>query len=394
MLNTKPPTDQRAGIRPIAFVLQNGGSIGAPVTLKVRPEDLTRTEPSRINVTQTLGRDVSGWVDNFGQSLPSVTISGHTGWRTSAGSGEDGAEAFERLNELVVHEYHAAKQAAIDAGIDPATVKLLFVDMLDNFAWNVAPMQFTLRRSKSRPLLFQYSIQMQAIATSIDTQFQFLPNFGSFAGGKLALGGVLGKLIGFARDVQNWVAKAIAFKDKALAPIALTVKTFMGMANVVLSVVNSIVDSPKLLASSTAGSLIGIAKDMASVGLGVFRTVSNIAGLPSDLKANLVQVAGAYNEVICIFSNALKPGKVYENFEGIYGASNCSSTTGGRQASAYVNSNVFGLLQDGSVPVSLSSGAYSSMQAIGRTDPVLAPMPLAEIGRNLSIINDGVRIAA
>jgi hypothetical protein len=155
-------------------VLQNGLGFGSPVTLKVRPEDLTRTEPSRVSVHQTLGRVVNGWADNFGEGLPSVTIAGTTGWRTSAASGEDGAQAFETLNRLVVHEYHEAKQAAIDSGMDPATVKLLFVDMLDGFTWNVAPMNFVLRRSKSRPLLFQYNIVLQAISTDIDNPLRIL----------------------------------------------------------------------------------------------------------------------------------------------------------------------------------------------------------------------------
>lgn len=394
MLTTKAPTDQRAGVRPIAFVLQKGGSFGTPVTLKVRPEDLTRTEPSRIAVTQTLGREVIGWSDNFGAGLPTVNISGHTGWRTSAGSGEDGAEAFETLNTLIMEEYHQAKQAAVDAGTDPATVKLLFVDMLDDFVYSVAPMQFVLRRSKNRPLLFQYNIQMQAISTSIDTQFQVLPFFGSFGGGKFALGGVLGKLVQFAKTVQGWVAKAIAFKDKVLAPIAATVKTFMNTVNIVLSVVNSVVDSAKALVTSTVKSVVAIAKDLASVGLNLFRTITNIANLPSDIKAEFGKIGSAFNEVICIFSNALRPGSGYEEFDGIYGASNCSSTTGGRPISAFTNSNVFGLMQPGERQVMVTSDAYSAIQSVKSSDPVLAPMPIQEIGRNLTAINDGVRLAA
>ena len=109
------PTDQRAGVRPISFLLDAGGSLSDPVMLKVRPEDLTRTEPSRITVHQTLGRDRSGWADNFGAGLPTVTIAGHTGWRDT-GTGEDGVKAFERLNTLVMQSYHAARQAAISVG--------------------------------------------------------------------------------------------------------------------------------------------------------------------------------------------------------------------------------------------------------------------------------------
>lgn len=392
MFGQTAPTDQRAGVRPIAFVLQNGLSFGTPVTLKVRPEDLTRTEPSRVAVHQTLGRVVNGWSDNFGEGLPSVTIAGTTGWRTSAASGEDGAQAFETLNQLVAHEYHAAKQTAIDSGMDPARVKLLFVDMLDNFTWNVAPTSFVLRRSKSRPLLFQYNIVLQALSTEIDNPLRILPFAGSIPAGLDALGGVIGRLSSFAGSIQGWVAQAVAFKDKLLAPIAGTVARFAQMSTQVFEIVRGTVASVKNGISSTANSLIRIAGDMATVGINIFRTISSIAGLPAHLKTALGRVAGAYNEVFCIFSNSLRPRKTYEDYSDLYGASNCSSTTGGRGASPYVNTNAFALMQEERGPVSITSSAYSSISAVSRGDPVLAPIPLSELGRHVDQINGGVRV--
>ena len=53
----------------------------AQIGLVIRPEELTRTDPSRINDTRTLG---GAWSDNFGEGLSSLTISGHTGWRGMA----------------------------------------------------------------------------------------------------------------------------------------------------------------------------------------------------------------------------------------------------------------------------------------------------------------------
>lgn len=392
MFGQTAPTDQRAGVRPIAFVLQKGLSFGTPVTLKVRPEDLTRGEPSRISVNQTLGRVVSGWADNFGEGLPSVTIAGNTGWRSSAASGEDGAQAFETLNHLVAHEYHQAKQVAIDSGIDPATVRLLFVDMLDNFTWNVAPMRFDLRRSKSRPLLYLYNIQLQAISTEIDNPLMILPFAGNIPAGLGALGGVIGRIASFADKIKGWVAQAVAFKDKLLAPVANAVSTFTRMAHQVFGIVQGVVSSVKNAISSTANSLIGIARDLASVGTGIFRTLSSIASIPGHLKAALGRVAGAFNEVVCIFSNSLRPRKIYNNFDDMYGASNCSSTTGGRGASIYANSNAFSLMQMERGPVSVTSSAYSSISSISRGDPVLAPMPISELGRHVEQINSGVRV--
>lgn len=391
-MNTVAPFDQRAGVRPIAFVLQNGEDFSDPVTLKIRPEDLTRTETSRATVTQTLGRGQQGWVDSFGEGLPSCRISGHTGWRASTASGEDGAAAFETLNWLIMKGYHQGKQDAIDAGSDPAEVKLLFIDMLDNFCWSVNPVVFELKRNKSRPLLFQYNIFLQSISTDVENQFIVMPFRGTMAGGLAAMGGVLGKLGSLLGSIKGWIAKAVAFKDALLAPIAGAIQKFTAMAHAVFGAVQDVVTDLKNGISSTANSLIGMAGDIASVGVGLYRTISSIAGIPGHLKSALSQVAGAFNEMACILANSLRPRKSYSDYDGLFGASNCSSTTGGRAPSMYVNTNAFDLMQTERSPISMSSGALSSISTLGGMDPILAPMPLQEIHRHVDLINNGVTL--
>lgn len=392
MLAKPAPTDQRAGVRPISFVLDDAGSLGTSVTLNVRPEDLTRNEPARATVHQTLGRDTTGWVDHFGEGLPSVTIAGHTGWRHAIGTGMDGVQAFQALNDLVAHAYPQAKQAAIDRGTDPAQVKLLFVDMLDDFAWSVVPTNFVLRRSKSRPLLMQYNISLQAVSTSVDSGVLQLPFFGNVFGGLNALDRLMEKFSSFEWQVEDWVSRALAFVDRGLGPIASTVKTFVGMTNRALGAVNTVVRGAKNVINGTANRLIGIASDLASVGVNVFRTINNIRNLPSDLKAAIGRVASAYNEVLCIFSNSLRQRKTYEEYTGLYGASNCSSTTGGRQDSAYANMNAFELMQPARDNAAFSSSALAGVSALSRMDPVMAPMPMPEIGRHLSNVVVGVSL--
>lgn len=392
MLAKPAPTDQRAGVRPISFVLDDAGSLGTSVTLNVRPEDLTRNEPARATVHQTLGRDTTGWVDHFGEGLPSVTIAGHTGWRHAIGTGMDGVQAFQALNDLVAHAYPQAKQAAIDRGTDPAQVKLLFVDMLDDFAWSVVPTNFVLRRSKSRPLLMQYNISLQAVSTSVDSGVLQLPFFGNVFGGLNALDRLMEKFSSFEWQVEDWVSRALAFVDRGLGPIASTVKTFVGMTNRALGAVNTVVRGAKNVINGTANRLIGIASDLASVGVNVFRTINNIRNLPSDLKAAIGRVASAYNEVLCVFSNSLRQRKTYEEYTGLYGASNCSSTTGGRQDSAYSNMNAFELMQPARDNAAFSSSALAGVSALSRMDPVMAPMPMPEIGRHLSNVVVGVSL--
>ena len=391
-LSGATPQTQVSGKRPISFILDDGGVFSAPVTLVLRPEDLTRTEPARASVYQTMGRDISGWVDHFGSGLPSVTIAGHTGWRDVSGRGMDGAAAFAALNQLVAHDFPAAKQAAIDKGLDPGAVKLLFIDDLDGFAWSVVPNVFTLRRNKASPLLIRYNIVMQAVSTSVDRPKVITPDLGSESVGLGALDRAIAKIQSFAGKVESWVKRALDTVDGVLGPIAKTIKNFVGLANTVFGAVNSVVRSVSNLGRGLANRVIAIAGDVANVGRNIFRSFNAIRNLPADLKASLGRVASAFNEVACIFKNSLRPRKTYEEYSGLYGASNCSSTTGGRQDSAYANLNAFQQMQGKKDVVTANAAALAGISTLKNADPVLAPVPLQEIGRHTTNIVTGLAL--
>ena len=369
------PTDQRAGIRPIVFVLDDGQSLDA-VTLPIRPEDLNRNEGSRATVHQTLGRDVAGWVDNFGPALPSCTISGNTGWRYAAGIERDGFQSFEDLNDLVMRKYHAAKQAAIDAGRDPAMVKLIFVDVLDHFAWSVVPMQFVLRRSKSRPLLFQYNITLQAISTSVDIPDVQIPNYGNNGVGMSALSD--------ATDVIGEDGGDFGLGDEF--------GDFLDTVTGVFDAVNEALNNISNLGAAYVNQLLTLAGDLAKVGVNIFRTITAAANLPLTMAARAARVAAAFNTVACIFQNALRPRAPYEEYSALYGASNCSSTTGGRPASKYAGQDVFELMRPSKPPFTVTSAALAAISAVKTADPVLAPLPISEIQRNVADIVAGVSL--
>lgn len=390
MFLSSRPTDQRAGVKPIAFVLQTPSGLNSPVTLKIRPEDLTADMPLRNTVTQTLGRGVQGWEDNFGKGLPKLNINGHTGWRTAAGSGEDGVQAFETLNDLIINQYPEAKQQAIDNGMDPQQVKLLYVDMLNDITWVVSPSNFQLRRSKSRPLLMQYNISFQCVDTDIDNPLMILPFSGSIFSGLKALNDVVKTIEDFGKEIEGWIKAAVDLKDAAIAPFASTVRAFTESANRIFNTVNSVIAAGQNAINGTANDLIGMAHDVARVGVNLNRTLSNIVDIPDDIKHAFMRVSGAFQEVVCIFKNSLKPRKNYDNYDGLYGASNCSSTTGGSGKSLYVDSNAFALLDDHKTPVQMSSAAASSVSELGNADPVMAPKDVAELNRHLTTINNGI----
>lgn len=394
-----PPTSQKANRRPISFVLTDDGKVLRGVTLVIRPEDLTRNQNSRSAVHQTLGRGLQGWVDEFGEGLPSCTISGHTGWRytTNGGDRQDGAEAFLELNALVMEEYHTAKQKAIDTGRDPAKVKLIFSDDLDYFAWSVTPTSFQLRRSKSRPLLYQYQISLQAVDTNIDAQHIILPERGSIPSGQESLAVVYVGIKSHTVSIQVLLDSTIRTTQPnlldQLVGFGSNISGFMTQSLALFQRVQSEIQSNAQFFSEQLNFLIANAQAFADVGRTIFRTISAIEGLAEGAKAELMQVATAYNEAYCIFANSLRPRGVYDDFSSLYGASNCSSTTGGLPASVYANTNPFSLMFASNREfITVSSEAKAAIQKVTTSDVVLSPLPLVDLDRAAVAMMSGVAI--
>lgn len=379
MASNTPPSSQKG--RSISFLLDGTGS-PVVVPLVIRPEDLTRTEQSRSTVHQTLGKETSGWVDNFGAGLPVVSISGHTGWRAPAGQSDDGAAQFVKLHKSVFEEYHKQKQSRIDGGMSPDSVKLIFVDELDRFAYEVVPMAFSLKRSKSRPLLMMYSISLQAISTTAQSSSVIpMPSY-SLPAGIDGLIRSIGEITGHINDARLYVQRNL------VGPV----KDFMAKTSRLYSAVVTAIRS----GAGIADQLIGVARMVSQSAMNVFRTLSAVAGIPALVKAKLIQVANEYSNTFCILSNALRGRSAYTDYSPLYGASNCSSTaSGGRPISPLSGSNPFYSLfptQPG-LPVSMTSNAQAAVASSAISDVVLNPMSATAAGETIMSISAGMTVA-
>jgi hypothetical protein len=392
MLAKPAPTDQRAGVRPISFVLDDAGALRPPVTLSVRPEDLSRSEPLRATVHQTIGRSVSGWVDSFGEGLPSLTIAGHTGWRYANGSGMDGAQAFDALNQLVAHDFPEAQQQAIERGMDPSLVQLLFVDMLDGFAYSVIPTQFVLRRSKSRPLLYQYNISLQATAPEIDIPRVTPPEYGGFQAGLGSLDMELDALDGWLLfDLEALIRRALALLSMDLVTASSAIMRLLALAVNAFRAAGDAIRGASNFSVGASSPQARIAADLARVGTNILRTLTAITLLPTVTMAELGRVASHFNTVLCLFSNSLRDRQNYEDYSPLYGSSGCSSTTGGRPASRFAGTNTFAAIEFDGVG-KVTSEALASIAMLATMDPVLSPMSFSEIARHSQIIAEGVSL--
>lgn len=209
-----PPSQKN---RRISFDLSGGGA-GGTVDLVIRPEELTRVEPSRLSVQQTLA---GAWADAFDRGVATIRISGHTGWHggpARGSTGLSGEQQFQNLRTTSFQGWHDARAAVVAGGGDPAVVEMIFVDELDRFSALVAPKVFTLRRSKTRPLLMMYVIELLVLQDLGDPgpgggggggPGDFIGQlFGDFLGGANALQGLAGQITGVVAQANGIVGGA------------------------------------------------------------------------------------------------------------------------------------------------------------------------------------------
>lgn len=371
----RAPASQKAGARPISFVMVDmAQTTVAPVkvSLIIRPEELTRTDVSRLTVQQTLG---GAWVDDFGTGLATINISGHTGWRGNAAA--DGMGQFAILKNQVFTGWHRRRDTAVRAGIDPRGVELRFVDALDSTVDVVAPVSFTLRRSRSRPLLMQFHIAMLVVAgKSYTAPPVTAPNPLD------SLLSSIGKLLDAARNIVHFVKGIVG---QVTAYMQAATRIFQAASNLIAS------------AKAIPQSLLGAARAMAAAGACMFATIAAAAGNSTVQTAAAMSTAAEFSNVHCLLHNAVNRQQTYPDYTPLYGASNCSSTNGGSPVSPYAHTNPFyavaGVPQNAATPaVTMTPAAQQSLALIAHSDPVLAPMSIVSLGVAAGIAAAGTSV--
>lgn len=382
MSGTTSPPSQKGDTRTIAFALEVNGAITAQVILALRPEDFTRNDTSRVNVHHTLG---GAWADNFGPGLPTIQIAGHTGWR--GGQDGNGEDRWRTLRDTIFTAWHNRRKEAVEQGRDPATVKLIYADMLHGFDVEVAPMALTLRRSKSRPLLIQYQLTLTVLDQNRE-QLRFLQGGAGEEGG--ASGGgffasvtaSIARIRGAIQGVTRWV------QTNLVQPV----RAFLGMANSVFGGVMGIVRDVR----SLVGSVVAIPLAVAQAGTNLFRTLAAVASLPMQIKADIMGVAGAFSNIWCFLLRSRSARLAYADYNPFFGASNCSSISGGRPVSPLAGANPWNALPAAAAlpGLSVSNDGRTALIALASSDPVQRPMNDNELSSTLVAVQRGVRVEA
>lgn len=379
------PRSQKADVRPISFRLDDGSGQITTLPLVIRPEELTHAQTSLQTPVQTLN---GAFLDDFGEGLASIQISGHTGW--GAGKRPSGEAEFKKLHDAVWTKWRAARIQAVKQNRNPSNVRLLFVDDLDSLCVLVAPGQFQLKRSKSRPLLFMYSVSMTVLSDQVQP-----PPTDSYKPGVPGAASTVQKGIASLQSsinkLKDQAAKARTFVDANLVkPMQAMILTATGaMQNVV-----DLATAARGIVTDEVDQFSGIAGDLALLGRNAFYTYNAIAGLGDFASHEVSTVAAEFNNAFCVIANAFRKQREYPDFDGVYGASNCSSTTGGSPISPLIGTNPFEtILPVPAMTAAVTPAARAQMDILRATDPVLAPMSAGQLSSVVAAIVAGVSVA-
>jgi hypothetical protein len=387
--NNIAPSSQKANARPIYFQLtDNTTGETSEVNLLIRPENLTRTEPSRISVRQTLG---GAWADNFGPGVTMINISGHTGWRVDSDS-NDGLDRFQELYDTVFARWHKLVQQAIVSGNDPSLVNLVFVDGLDSNADVVIPLGFVLLRNKSRPLLVQYQISM-AVALGqrisgpiVDDPIAGTNNLSTLQGALKQLG--LSSLNQSITDLQTFSA---AIGSTIESDLVEPLQSFVTSTSNVFQAVYTTLSNVDQAVTSVTAPLISTASLLAQAGANAFHIIGAITTFPQYVQAQLMAAAGAFLNVYCLLQNALRDFPTYPDYSDFLGSSNCSSTAGGSPISPLVNQNPFLTLYPSTpqAPPLLTGAASTAANTLASVDPIASGMTQQTVTSLMSTVAGG-----
>lgn len=132
-------------------------------TLVINPQEYAMREPTRSQVVQTIG---GAYVDDFGRGLPTVTISGNTGWRLKPVPDTqalmDGWQAFKALRNDIYRFYTDAKDEVITFQRSPY-YQLRWYNWAEDEYYVIHPEEFQLQRSASKPLLYMYTFSFTCL---------------------------------------------------------------------------------------------------------------------------------------------------------------------------------------------------------------------------------------
>lgn len=139
-------------------------STGEEFFFALNPQEYTAITPARVNIVQTKG---GVFADNFGVGITAINIKGIT--KNNFVSDNMGnvrhtaLDTFKELRDKVVLNYFSGQIPG-----HPPNKTMEFYNFTDEDYYEVIPMQFSLTRSATKPLFYNYEINLVVVRNMFD----------------------------------------------------------------------------------------------------------------------------------------------------------------------------------------------------------------------------------
>ena len=372
---------------PISFLLMDPGGMIAEMDLIIRPEELSRQTPSRLNVTQTLG---GAFADSFGPGIGQIMLSGNTGWRGT--DTEDGAALFIRLKNTVFSEWHKKRQERESRQLNPDCVQLVLADQLNGYAVVVAPENFRLQRHRTKPLLSQYNIVLKELGNFSDQQAFALAD--SIVE---AIDNPVRETAALESLRQNMATRSGLLSEvqgiSLPAGISAAATAAMETTNALLEKVDSISETIVDGIDAAAGPVLAVSSALSSASKNAFSILATESNVGAHAKHILMRISGNFLDAYCNLRNGFNRLKSFQDFSELFGASACSSTGGGRPHSPWAQENPFLKVFPSEVSqVSVSDTSMASMSKLSALDWINNPIDQSDVTHNVMTAVEGISV--
>lgn len=121
----------------------------------LNPQEYIETRPQRVTVVKTMSDIV---IEDFNGDVPTLKISGHTGWKRGQGK-----KQFDRL-EMLLRNYANRKTNYGSYSGEP----LYFYNYTDNkyYRVHITPEGYSFKRSAEKPLLYDYEMNFYIVSNT------------------------------------------------------------------------------------------------------------------------------------------------------------------------------------------------------------------------------------
>lgn len=145
-----------------------------PFILQINPQEISQDEVFAIQVTPTFRGVV---VEHQGVTIKDITISGTTGISPNRGAGGSladsgnpifavGHSGYEEFHELRSYFRMYVEAKRQESKSEPTELRLMFSNYKDNEYLFIEPQKFSMKRSASKPFLYDYTIAVKAIGVA------------------------------------------------------------------------------------------------------------------------------------------------------------------------------------------------------------------------------------